>query len=121
MFMRFQGYKPNPESASMLGIFQLAFELRDRTDLPDYAYQELKKHIDWLRMHLESPAILKEDEHFRAISWFRSDAEAPLEHIWAIKAVLEEFGYHIDLIKTKDPGIVIYEDGWQVVAKPKRK
>jgi len=38
----------------------------------------------------------------------------------AIKAILEEAGYHIEQIETRDPGVVIYEDGWQVVAKPKK-
>ncbi len=37
-----------------------------------------------------------------------------------MKAILEEFDYTIDLIKAHDPDLVIYEDGWQVVAMPWR-
>ncbi len=104
-----------------MGIFQLAFELRDRGDLPVYAYDELQKNLTWLKMHLKSPSILKDDEHYRAIAWFKPTAHEPLKRIWAIKAVLEEFGYRIEMVKTDDPGQVIYEDGWQVIAKPHRK
>lgn len=87
MYLRFQGYKPNLGTASMLGMFQLAFELRDWPDLPAYAHEELTTNLSWLKMHLKSPKLLKDDEHFRAISWFKPEAHEPLKRIWAIKAV----------------------------------
>jgi hypothetical protein len=121
MYLRFQGHKPNLGTASRLGIFQLAFELRDRHDLPDYVYDELQLQLNWLKKNLTSPNVLDRDSNYRAICWFKTNAREPLKRIWAIKAILNEFGYHIDVIKTKHPGIVIYEDGWQVVAKPPRK
>lgn len=118
MLLRFQGQQPNLGTASKLGIFQLAL---DRPDLPKYAFDELQTNMAWLRQHLKSPEILDEDEHYRAIAWFKPEAHEPLERIWAIKAVLEEFGYPIDLVKTTTPGQVIYEDEWQIIAKPFRK
>lgn len=121
MHLRFQGQAPNIGTSSRLGIFQLAFELRDRFDLPDYAFDTLNHHLLWLKANLKSPAELERDESIRAISWFKDSAEEPLRHIWSIKAVLEEFGYHIEIIKSRDPGVVIYQDEWQVVAKPRRK
>ena len=121
MYVRFQGLRQNSTSATKLGIFQLAFELRDEGDLPAYAQVELEKHIGWLKKHLKSPRILDDWEHHRAISWFHPRANKPLAHIRAIKAILEEAGYHIEQVETRDPGIVIYEDGWQVVAKPRKR
>jgi len=120
MYLRFQGQKPNTGTASKLGIIQLAFELRDRPDLPAYADRELRRNLAWLKMHLKSPSVLRDDEHYRAIAWFKPEAHEPLKRIWALKAVLEEFGYAIDMIKSSDPGRIIYEDGWQVIAKPGR-
>jgi hypothetical protein len=35
-------------------------------------------------------------------------------------ALLEEKGVKVQMLKTDSPGVVIYEDGWQVVAKPWR-
>ncbi|MEQ1696909.1 MAG: hypothetical protein ABL901_13820 [Hyphomicrobiaceae bacterium] len=120
MYLRFQGRVPNLGTASQLGIFQLAFELRDRHDAPDYVSDELAWHLTWLKGNLTSPSILDKDEHYRAICWFTDAAEEPLAHIWPMKAHLEEFGYCIDLLKTSDPGTVIFRDGWQVIAKPRR-
>ena len=118
MYLRFQGKQPNLGTASKLGVFQLAFELRDSRNLPSYAHIELQRNLKWLKMHLKSPNLLMDEEHYRAIAWFKPEAQEPLKRIWAIKAVLEEFGYHIDIIKTANPGKIIYEDGWQVIAKP---
>lgn len=120
MYIRFQGKRPNPGTNSKLGIFQLAFELRDDPQTPEHAYQTLKENLEWLKMHLKSPTVLDEQSNFRAISWFKDSAEIPLKHIWEIRHTLEDHGYHIDLIKTDDPGNIIYADGWQVVAKPWR-
>ena len=120
MYVRFQGLRQNDTSASRLGLFQLAFELRDEGDLPTYLHDQLVKHLEWLKDHLNSPKILHEDEHHRAISWFHPRAKEPLRHVRAIKAILEDAGYNIEQVETRDPGIVIYEDGWQVVAKPRK-
>ena len=121
MYVRFQGRVPNEGTSSKLGIFQLAIELRDRVDTPSWVHRELQLHLSWLSANLKSPDILDKDEHFRAICWFKSLASEPLQHVWAMKALLDEFGYVVDVITSRAPGIVIYEDDWQVVAKPFRK
>ena len=121
MYIRFQGKRQNATSASKLGIFQLAFELRDYGDLPKYTEEILIENIRWLQEHLKSPKILSQSEHHRGIAWFHPRAKEPIKRIRAIKTILEEYGYHIDQISTRDPGIIIYEDGFQVIAKPRKK
>jgi hypothetical protein len=118
LYIRFQGRVKNSRANSCLGIFQMAFELRDGQILEKYFEKELVESIDWLKMHLKSPDVLKRGESFRAISWFQPRAKEPLKRIRKIKFILEEHGYIIDTIKTKNPGNVIYEDGWQVIAIP---
>ena len=119
MYIRFQGLRQNDVSVSKLGIFQLAFELKDEFDLPQYAEEELLANIQWLRKHLKSPEVLREEGRQRAISWFKDSATKPMTYIRSIKVLLEEYGYHIEQVQTQDPGTIIYEDGWQVVAVPK--
>lgn len=99
----------------------MAFELRDSEILEEHFTAELVKNIEWLKMHLKSPQILKEEENFRAIAWFHPRAKEPIKRIRRIQTILEEHGYIIDTIKTDDPGIIIYEDGWQVIAKPRKQ
>ena len=121
MYVRFQGLRQNEVSSSKLGIFQMAFELRDYGDIPKYAEKELLKNIEWLKEHLKSPKVLREPENFRAISWFHPRANEPLKRVRAIKAILEEYGYQIEQVTSRDPGEIIYEDGFQVIAKPRKK
>jgi hypothetical protein len=121
MFLRFQGQVPNLGTASQLGIFQLAFKLRDTFDVPDYIFNELQHHINWLNVNLKAPAILDEGKNYRAICWFTPAAKEPMGHIWPIKAILDDYGYSIDVVTTNDPGTVIYQDGWQVAAIPRRR
>jgi hypothetical protein len=40
--------------------------------------------------------------------------------VWALKAFMEELDVFIDVLTTREPGTVIYEDGHQIVAKPLR-
>ncbi|MEM7359893.1 MAG: hypothetical protein AAF431_12405 [Pseudomonadota bacterium] len=121
MYVRFQGKRQNRKSSSRLGIFQLAFELRDEGDIPKYQEEILLENIAWLKEYLKSPAVLRDEENFRAISWFHPRADEPIKKIREIKVILEEHGYHIDQVTTRDPGEVIYEDGFQIVAKPRKK
>jgi hypothetical protein len=120
MYLRFEGLRRNNTSKSRLGLFQLAFELRDEGDIPTYSHDQLLTHLGWLTEHVKSPKILQKDQHHRAISWFHPRAKEPLKHVRAIKVILEEAGYYIEQVETRDPGVVIYEDDWQVVAKPRK-
>ncbi len=120
MLIRFQGKVQNERASSFLGIFQLAFQLRDGENLEKHFEQELLKNIQWLKEYLKSPKELDHEQNFRAISWFKPEAKEPIKRIRALVSILQEHGYAIDTIKTKDPGNIIYEDGWQIVAKPRK-
>ena len=120
MYIRFQGKRNNDSSSSKLGIFQLAYELRDNEDTPKYAHDEIQNILSWLDDNMEAPEILDDGKHHRAILWFKAEAKKQIDKIRAMKAILEEFGYHIDQITTKEPGLIIYEDDCQIVAKPKK-
>ena len=117
--IRFQSRCPNLGTASKLGIFQLAYKLKHdpRTSRADD--EALRDALEWLEWHLDAPDILDENEHYRAICWFKDEALKPISRCWAIKHILEQYGYWIDLVKNRNPGLIIYQDGWQVVAKPR--
>jgi len=121
VFIRFVILKQDRESHSRQGIFQAAIHLRDSGKLAAHEVNWLEDELAWLRMHVESPACLREQNNHRAISWFHPRAVRPIEKVRSIAALLVEHGVHVEMIKTDDPGTVIYEDGWQVVAKPHRR
>ena len=104
-----------------MGVFQAAYRLQDSGDLAEHELLVLKDAMDWLDEHLEPPACLEKTANAAAICWFRPEAKRPIEKVRAIAALLEEHGWIVRMVKTDRPGKVIYEDGWQVVAKPWRR
>lgn len=121
MYLRFETFRQNEESSTNSGIFQAAIALRDSGKLKPYEQELLEFQYDWLRKHLKSPECLREEHNIRAICWFHPRAKKPIAKVRAIMEILKEYGTLIQMIKTKDPGIIIYEDGWQVVAKPRKR
>ncbi|MEL6825890.1 MAG: hypothetical protein AAFN91_06525 [Pseudomonadota bacterium] len=117
-YVRFQSQERCYLAPSKAGIFHVAIDLRDDEDTAVYIADELRHHIDWFDMYLPAPRLCEWD--YRAIFWFKDTAHEPIAHIWAIKPHLEAYGYWIDVVKTANPGKILYEDSWQIAAKPWR-
>lgn len=118
-YVRFQSQLPNEGTPSKLGIFQAAYLVRDADETSIHDANEINRQIDWLKAHLHSPDL--KDSDYRAIFWFKDTAHEPLKRIWAIKPYVEAYGYWIDILKTWMPGQIIYEDSWQIAARPVRR
>ena len=95
-----------------------AYRLRDEGDLTKYQSHELRSLLHWFDENLHAPDVLEHDYNKSAISWFKSRAKPCVSRIWTLVHILEEHGVLIDKITTEEPGWVIYEDRWQVVAHP---
>lgn len=121
MYVRFEGQVPNVGARSRLGIFLLAGELRDHPETPSWVHDEVQAHLGWLNANLHVPDVLMLNDNMTAICWFKSGAHEPMKRVRALKALLEEFGYTIDVITSSTPGTIVYEDDWQVAAKPVRR
>lgn len=120
-YIRFQTRVQDENSHRPSGVFVAVFDLRESVEISQYHSEELEKHLSWLKMHLKSPSCLRDRGNERAISWFHPRAVEPIRRIRALIEILREYGIVIDQITTQQPGYIVYEDGWQVVAKPFRK
>ena len=120
MYLRFTLQMQDPWSRRKLGLLVAAHEIRDEADLSVEEHETIREALAWFNMHLKTPAVLARADSDRALSWFKSDAREPLRRMWALAEIVERFGYGVEFHKTKDPGTILYEDGWQVVARPRR-
>jgi len=120
MLVRFCILRRDPDSHSPQGIFQAALEFRDDGQLEPYEEEWLERELRWLRMHLPSPDCLRDEGNERAICWFKPEAQQVIEKVRGIVALLETKGVPVEMQTTSEPGTVVYEDKWQVVAKPRR-
>jgi hypothetical protein len=120
MYLRFVVLRPDPDSHQPQGIFQAAFELRDSGKLHPHEQQWIERELGWFREHLHAPKCLERPGTERAICWFRPEAARPIERVRSLALLLQEHGYHVKMLASRDPGTIIYRDGFQVVAFPRR-
>ena len=121
MFLRFVVKKQDRDSRSFSGLFTEAYALREARDLEAHEDAQLGRFLTWMKENLQDPPCLAEPGNDRAICWFKDTARTPLEKAWEAVSLLREQGVPIEMIKSEDPGTIIYEDDWQVAAKPRKK
>ena len=117
MYLRFQTKVPDPASGRPRGVLVAAALLRDSNGISMADEAWLREYLSYFNEHLKVPACLREWENRRALSWFKEGSKM-IDKVWALKAFMEEQDVFIDVIITRMPGSVIYEDGHQIVAKP---
>ncbi|MBF8164051.1 hypothetical protein IVE04_23100 [Pseudomonas mendocina] len=118
MLIRFAVFETDNDSGHSAGALVAAHTLRDEGDLTVSEHRELRVALKWFNDNLPIPEALKDIEHRRAISWFKPEAEEAIKRMWLLKNILEQHGIYIKVLRTEDPGTTLYDDSWQVIAKP---
>jgi len=124
MYLRFISTDIDPDSRTSAGIFTAAYELRYSGVLSAYELDRLCDLLVWFGRRLPEPTMFmrtRRAAHRRpGICWFKISAREHLERIWEMVALLEDNGVWIRMLKTAQPGYIVYEDDWQIVAEPFR-
>ena len=125
MFVRFVLQRRNEDSGVRDGFFSAAYALCEDGATPGYAAAALGEHIAWFRNNLDTPyrfsrstAKGADRRASKGVSWFKPDALECIARAFDVKAILDEYGYPVDVLKTDRPGYVVYEDALQIVAEP---
>lgn len=125
MYLRFVLPTTNAESGVNEGVFAAAYDLRENGGVSGTSLEELSALLSWFSANLVIPKRFnrtKSKGHYRrstkGISWFKPSATEHLSKMHRIVAILEDNGHHPNMIKIKNPGYIVYEDEFQVVAEP---
>jgi hypothetical protein len=122
MYLRFVTMSIHPLSRVSLGIFQAAYKLHYGDALSDYEREQLRAILDWFNEYLPAPTRFtrsRRKTYLRhGVCWFKPSARTCLAHIWEMAALLENNGVWVRMLKAERPGLVLYEDAWQIVAQP---
>lgn len=122
MFIRFVVHKLDPNSGRRQGIFQVAGTLRKSDTLSGVDRSELDELWDWFNENLEKPERMdisvRSHGKAQAISWFKSSATQHIGKMREFQLILEHYDIAVEILKTKRPGYVVYEDEYQVAAYP---
>ncbi|KRC19405.1 MULTISPECIES: hypothetical protein [unclassified Acidovorax] len=122
MFTRFVVHKNDDDSGRRQGLFQALADLESEGRLQGHhqdIYMELR---DWFRHHLKQPSSFARAArpHAKkvALSWFKDSAVEHIRQMRRMSALLAEHDVPVDVLKTKRPGYIVYEDEHQVAAEP---
>ena len=124
MFVRFVVGKDTANAAWLTGIITEARILSDDGALYRHEVAQIEAAFAWFNQNLPCPPfrrMLRSGLWTRnAVCWFRAGASEPVGRVWDLVAVLREHGALVRLVKTAQPGRIVYEDRWQVVAETLR-
>lgn len=115
MYIRFVVGLESESSRMQTGIITEAWLRAEDCELEDYQINELHELVDWLNNNLPCPSF--EDNNWgNGVCWFKDNAEKPIKIVWNIVNLLKQASVPIRMLRTEHPGVILYEDDYQVVA-----
>jgi hypothetical protein len=106
-----------PERRTAAGIFHATYRLAYEGRFDEGERVWFHEEMEWFDRWLPATRSLGD---WRAVCWFRGDAGEALSRIWRIVGLVEREGVPVCVYRTMKPGVVIYEDKFQVAAVPWR-
>lgn len=117
MFIRFVVGADDEDHRQLTGVITEARLLRDRNALEEHQVVWLQDMYGWLNDHLPCPPFSTSGWSRDAVTWFKDNAGDPIKIMWQIVTLLREHGVPVRMLRSKNPGKVLYEDDYQVVVE----
>ena len=73
---------------------------------------------EWFQRNLPIPTVYCRTRYPLAAAWFRTSATVFLERVPGYLRILRTHGIPCETVWSNDPGILVYEDEYQVVVAP---
>ena len=122
MYIRFVVHQKHYESERRTGLFHATGYLKDEGKLSQYEEDHINEVKEWFNKYLNRPTSFSKAKRSnpskRALSWYKDKAQEHINKMWEMVAILEDHGINVEVLKTDNPGYIVYEDEFQVVAEP---
>ena len=122
-FVRFETDLPHPRRPGVrLGVFAAVNTLAKRGRLRAEQEAFRRANNDWYDANIPLPTdadpTLYSDDRPLCAAWFKREAAEPVARVAGYLAILDDHGVAWEALATDEPGAIVYEDPWQVVAVP---
>jgi hypothetical protein len=121
MFIRFVVGGDAEDHRQLTGIVTEARLLRDRGLLTAPEEKQLQAVYDWLNSNLPCPPFSSAGWSQEAVAWFKDSATEPVRQFRVLAALLEHHDRRVRMLRSNNPGKVLYEDRFQVVVEEWKK
>ena len=126
VFIRFVCFQQVGGQRSRMGLFQARDVAIGCDFAPDWAMALVRETFEWFGDNLARPTHYDQPGPRRgggqdALCWYKAEATEHIARMFDMKAALEACGIHVDVLRTRDPGRVVYEDAHQVAALPEHR
>ncbi len=128
MYLRFITQFINKDGQIETGLFQALGFIRDDYQLThDDDERKLSVLSAWFKDNLIIPEVLtnKNTHHnigkyheFNLLSWFKDSAKEHIIKVNEIIEILDKYDLIVERVTCKYPGIIVYQDEFQVCAHP---
>lgn len=122
MLLRFVVSVVDPGSGRRRGVLHAAARLRESDQVSATDRQHLRDLADWFEEHLERPTTFaissRPHAKAQALSWFKHTAVRHIARMREFAQILGTYGVVVEVIRTRRPGYVVFEDEYQVTAYP---
>ncbi|MBR7833984.1 hypothetical protein KDL01_11960 [Actinospica durhamensis] len=124
VFVRYQATQPG-RTGLRSGVFGLVNGLHKRGELTPEQAEFRRVGNAWYHAHLSDPGALAPEVYDRALhprssAWFKESAVEMIEQVAGYLEILDAHGVAWELVRSTDPGEILYEDVHQVIAEPRQ-
>ncbi len=117
MYIRFVVGHDGEHHRLLTGLITEARLLRDSGALDPHQISSLEALYSWFNMNITVPPFSSSDWPADAVSWFRATAGEPIARMWELASLLKYHGVPVRLLRSSNPGKVLYEDIYQIVVE----
>lgn len=114
MYYRIHVNYSSPTTGKPVGVFGAMHHLKHAGRLTPEE-EALYAAIDgWFKENLPDPPFYQDGNSIGAVTWFKSTASEMMIQLDPLVEILTKYGNQVNIAKTQAPGIIVYEDDFQV-------
>lgn len=117
MFVRFVVGGDEEDHRQLTGLVSEARLLRDRDELSSVEEEQLEAIYKWLNANLPCPPFSTSGWSKNAVAWFKDSATDSIQQMRTLAALLTQHDCPVRMLRSRNPGKVLYEDRFQVVVE----
>jgi len=116
-YIRFVVGSDNDDHRKLTGIITESQILISNTRLEEYEVKCIEEIFDWFNCNLKVPTYSQNKKLINSAAYFKETATKHINKMWDLVHFLKENNKQVKILKSKNPGEILYEDEYQIVVR----